>query len=161
MQRLRRRFLVRRPGYRRRVNARQPAAFWVAVAAAGATAVGALAPWRATVLVRQPGIEYGDGLAVLGLAVFAGLMLGLWAYRPRGSRAPLALAATAGAVSCVVVAVAYREIERLGEVPPVLGGPAWGIYLAGAGGAVLALSSALIGFRARAPRRQPLRPSPA
>lgn len=130
-----------RPTYR-------PGSFWVAVAGLAAMAIGAFGPW-ATALggaVTVNGTSGSrDGWLVLGAAVIAGACLATYASRGLTSRlAGATVFAILGGLVCVydLVDISNSSASVFGTQVQIVH-PGWGIYLALAGTAALAVGSLL------------------
>jgi len=96
--------------------------------------IGSLGPWSKSLLVVDHGLER-TGLAVIIAAVLASLLL--LAHARRGRRSPFPLiAAVLGTVAVAVLATNFRELIDDAEL-----GPAWGLYVAFVGSAVLVACS--------------------
>jgi hypothetical protein len=115
----------------------QSRAFWWAAASAGLMIIGSFGPWARAFIVTVYGVD-GDGWFVIGAAVVALGMLYLYARRRGVSRWPLVVAAVAGGVGILVVAVDGEDIfgnqgtgedEFFGDVDLIK--PGWGIVMAG------------------------------
>ncbi len=92
--------------------------------------VGSLGPWAQDVFVTDYGLDR-DGALVIGLAGLAALVLALHARRARFSLLPV-VAAALGAVAVGVFASEFRDLLDDNFVDP-----AWGLYAAAAGSALL------------------------
>jgi len=100
--------------------------------------VGSLGPWAQDIFVTDYGLDR-DGAFVIGVAGLAALVLAIHARRGRPSRLPL-LAAVLGAVAVGILASEFRDL-----LDDTFVEPAWGLYAAAAGSALLvALSMSLL-----------------
>lgn len=100
--------------------------------------IGSLGPWAKDIFVTDYGLDR-DGALVIAAAGLAALVLALHARRGRPSRLPI-LAAGLGALAIGILAADFRDV-----VDDTFVEPAWGIYAAAAGSALLvALSMTLL-----------------
>jgi hypothetical protein len=113
--------------------------------------IGALGPWATALgLVSKAGVD-GDGVLVVGAAIFA---VGfLWNHAQTGGSGVLIAAMVIGLVSAAVCAYDLYDIrsqsdtEFLGEKVNLIQ-PGWGIYAALGGSVALVLASFMM-WRAR------------
>jgi hypothetical protein len=113
----------------------------LAATALGLMVVGSLGPWAKDVFVTDYGLDR-DGAFVIAAAAVAALVLALHARRGEPSRLPI-VAAALGALAIGVLAADFREV-----VDDTFVEPAWGLYVAAAGSALLvALSMSLLARR--------------
>jgi peptidoglycan/LPS O-acetylase OafA/YrhL len=116
----------------------RPVRLGLVVVAVGLMVVGSLGPWAKDIFVTDYGLDR-DGALVIAAAGLAALILGVHARRGRPSRLPL-LAAVLGAVAVGILASEFRDVLDDAFVEP-----AWGLYAAAAGSALLvALSMSLL-----------------
>ena len=110
----------------------------LAAVAVGLMVIGSLGPWAKDVFVTDYGLDR-DGALVIAAGGLAALVLGLHARRARPSRLPV-VAAALGAVAVGILAADFRDV-----IDDSLVEPAWGLYVAAAGAALLvALSMSLL-----------------
>jgi hypothetical protein len=126
------------PGPARDERRSPPSLGWLAVIPLVLMAVGALGPWAENVFATEQGVD-GNGWIVVGAGVAGTILLAL--HGTRGRRSPLPwLAALAGAGAAAVVTSDFRDF-----LDDTLVSPAWGLYVAFAGSALLvAVSMALL-----------------
>jgi hypothetical protein len=109
-----------------------------AIAAVGLMVVGSLGPWAEAIFVTDYGLDR-DGALVIAAAGAAALVLAIHARRGGPSRLPI-VAAALGALAIGVLAADFRDV-----VDDTFVEPAWGLYAAAAGSALLvALSMSLL-----------------
>jgi hypothetical protein len=122
---------------------RQPGIFWVTVAAAGVAVIGALGPWvTALGIISKAGVD-GDGLYVIGAAVFT--VAFVWNHAQTGGRGVLIAAAVLGLIATGICVYTLVDVEQnsptdfFGERVDLVR-PGWGLYasLLGAGGWTIA-----------------------
>ena len=92
--------------------------------------VGSVGPWAKDVFVTDYGLDR-TGALVIAAAALACLVLVVHARRGRFTRLPI-LAAGLGAVAIGILAAEYRDL-----VDDAFVEPAWGLYAAAAGAALL------------------------
>jgi hypothetical protein len=110
----------------------------LAAIAVGLMVVGSLGPWARDIFVTDYGLDR-DGALVIAAAGLAAIVLALHARRGRPARLPI-LAAALGALAIGVLASEFRD-----AVDDTFVEPAWGLYAAAAGSALLvALSMSLL-----------------
>ena len=111
---------------------------WLVALAVGLMVVGSIGPWAEDVFVTDYGLDR-NGALVIGAAGLAALVLALHARRARPSRLPV-VAAALGAAAVGILASEFRD-----AVDDTFVRPAWGLYAAAAGAALLvALSMSLL-----------------
>jgi peptidoglycan/LPS O-acetylase OafA/YrhL len=133
------------------MRASVPRPFWILGAGVALMLVGSLGPWGKAIFVTDYGLDR-HGAVVMVAAIVIAALLGLHLRRPRRSWPPIA----AAAVAAISAAIAASDFRDLVDDPFV--GPAWGLYAAFAGCAlVVALSMALL---ARPPSRTAASPEP-
>ncbi len=133
-----------------------PRPLWILGAGVGLMIVGSLGPWGKAIFVTDYGLDRHGAIVMVAAIVIAAL-LALHLRRPRRSWPPIAGAA----LGTFAAATAASDFRDLVDDPFV--GPAWGLYAAFAGCAlVVALSMALLARpRSRAPDPEPELSPPA
>jgi uncharacterized protein DUF2510 len=127
----------------------RPGAYWAAIAACGAMAIGAFGPWVTAfgggVTVAGTSGER-DGWIVLAAAIIAAVLV--WGWSVKGGRGRIgwsvALALIAGA-ACVydLVDISNTSVSLFGQQVNVVSA-GWGIYLSLAGCGALAIAAWLL-----------------
>ncbi len=106
----------------------------LAAVAVGLMVVGSLGPWAKAIFVTDYGLDR-DGALVIAAAGLAALVLAVHARRGRPAALPVAAAAL-GAAAIGVLAAHFRDV-----VDDAFVEPAWGLYAAAAGSALLVVLS--------------------
>lgn len=141
--------------------ARQPGAFWWAVASVVFMAVGSFGPWARALFVNVSGLE-GDGLITLAIAVAAAAAL--WRYAAGGNRAFLVVITGGAAVAAGIGIYDANEIESRSSIEFFgqqldLASVGWGLYLL-IGASISLAIAALALYRQERPRQDSnLRPT--
>ena len=116
----------------------RPVPLWLAALAVGLMVVGSVGPWAGDVFATDYGLDR-DGALVIGAAALAALVLALHNRLGRPSPLPI-VAAALGALAVGVLASAFRD-----AIDDTFVEPAWGLYAAAVGAALLvALSMSLM-----------------
>ena len=117
------------------------------LAGAVAMVIGTFGPWAQALFATKSGVE-SDGAPVLPCAVVAAAAL--WLYLGRATAPRAAVAAILGLAGAAIAIVGLVRIENqsIAIIGVNVADPAWGVYVAIAGSAALALAAGFLALRA-------------